>query len=111
MAVKEPENIDARGNMLIASSLAGTRFVNSMPGAVSHAMADALGALYGLPHGFANAIMLPVVMDFNSRAVPRKVYPDCGLNGFGRAWQGALACGLRSCCCCQRNWNSEYRSN
>jgi lactaldehyde reductase len=30
-----------------------------------HATAHALGALYGIPHGLANAIMLPVVMDFN----------------------------------------------
>ncbi len=71
VAVKEPENIDARGNMLIASSLAGMCFVNSMLGAV-HSTAHALGALYGVPHGFANAIMLPVVMDFNSEQSPER---------------------------------------
>ncbi len=45
IAVNDPENIDARGNMLIASTLAGMCFVNTMTGAV-HAMAHALGALY-----------------------------------------------------------------
>jgi alcohol dehydrogenase class IV len=64
ITVREPDNIIARGNMLIASALAGMCFVNTMTGAV-HATAHALGALYGVPHGFANAIMLPVVMDFN----------------------------------------------
>ena len=44
IAVNDPENIDARGNMLIASTLAGMCFVNTMTGAV-HAMAHALGAL------------------------------------------------------------------
>jgi alcohol dehydrogenase class IV len=40
-----------------------------MTGAV-HATAHALGAHYGIPHGMANAIMLPVVMEFNSEEVP-----------------------------------------
>ena len=64
MAVNEPENIGARGHMLIASTLAGMCFGNTMTGAV-HATAHALGAHYGIPHGLANGIMLPVVMEFN----------------------------------------------
>jgi alcohol dehydrogenase class IV len=63
-AVQEPNNLTARGHMLIASSLAGMCFGNSMTGA-AHATAHALGAHYGIPHGLANAIMLPCVMDFN----------------------------------------------
>jgi alcohol dehydrogenase len=69
IAVKEPENITARGNMLIASTLAGMCFVNTMTGGV-HAAAHALGAMYGIPHGLANAIMLPIVMEFNSEHSP-----------------------------------------
>jgi alcohol dehydrogenase class IV len=65
LAVEEPENIAARGNMLIASTLAGMCFGNTMLGGV-HATAHALGAHYHLPHGLANAIMLPIVMDFNA---------------------------------------------
>ncbi len=64
IAVNEPENINARGHMLIASTLAGMCFGNTMTGAV-HATAHALGAHYGIPHGLANGIMLPVVMEFN----------------------------------------------
>ena len=71
IAVNDPENIDARGNMLIASTMAGMCFVNTMTGAV-HAMAHALGALYGIPHGSANAIMLPVIMDYNSEESPER---------------------------------------
>lgn len=64
IAVKNPDDITARGHMLIASSLAGMCFGNTMCGAV-HATAHSLGALYGIPHGLANAIMLPIVMDYN----------------------------------------------
>lgn len=71
LAVKEPENIDARGNMLIASTIAGMCFVNTMTGAV-HALAHSLGALYGIPHGLANAIMLPHVMAFNLEERPER---------------------------------------
>ena len=46
----------------MASYYAGVAFTNNFVGYV-HAVAHALGALYGLPHGYANAILLPVVMD------------------------------------------------
>ncbi len=69
VAVKDPSNITARGNMLIAATMAGMCFCNTMTGAC-HACAHALGALYGIPHGLANAIMLPVVMEFNLEAAP-----------------------------------------
>ncbi len=71
IAFKNPEDITARGNMLIASSLAGMCFINTNLGGV-HATAHALGALYGIPHGFGNAIMLPIVMDFNVPDVPER---------------------------------------
>jgi alcohol dehydrogenase class IV len=71
LAVKEPENIDARGHMLLASCIAGIGFVNSQTGAV-HALAHALGGQYGIPHGLANAILLPHVMDFNVSEKPER---------------------------------------
>jgi alcohol dehydrogenase len=70
-AVKEPENVDARGFMLIASTMAGMGFGNSMTGGV-HATAHALGGVFGVPHGIANGIMLPLLMEFNSEEVPEK---------------------------------------
>jgi alcohol dehydrogenase class IV len=68
-AVKDPEDLEARGNMLIASSMAGMCFINTMLGAV-HALAHALGARWGIPHGLANAILLPWVMSINGEAIP-----------------------------------------
>ncbi len=71
LAVKEPDNVDARGGMLLASCIAGMGFGNSMTGAV-HATAHALGGVYSIPHGLANAIMLPIVMDYNVEATPER---------------------------------------
>jgi alcohol dehydrogenase class IV len=68
-AVMEPQNVTARGYMLIASTMAGMCFNNSQLGA-THATAHALGAHYGIPHGLANAIMLPVVMEHNVEECP-----------------------------------------
>ena len=96
IAVKEPENIDARGNMLIASTLAGMCFVNTMTGA-AHATAHALGAMYGIPHGFANAIMLPVVMEFNSEHRPERYMMIADAMGLEVSGKSPLQAAERSC--------------
>ena len=70
-AVNQPDNIEARGNMLIASTIAGMCFVNSLTGA-AHAIAHTLGGLYGIPHGLANTIMLPEVMEYNLPESPER---------------------------------------
>lgn len=54
----------AKGNMLLGSLIAGICFGNSDIAAV-HCMAEALGGLYDTPHGIANAILLPYVMEYN----------------------------------------------
>lgn len=69
--MQEPTDLEARGKMLIASSMAAMCFINTMVGAV-HATAHALGARYGIPHGLANAIMLPAVMTFNLEEIPER---------------------------------------
>ncbi len=69
--MKSPENVEARGYLLIASAMAGMSFINSFTGGV-HATAHALGALYGIPHGLANSIMLPHVMAFNLEENPER---------------------------------------
>jgi len=54
----------AKANMLLGSLIAGICFGNSDIAAV-HCMAEALGGLYDTPHGIANAIILPYVMEYN----------------------------------------------
>jgi alcohol dehydrogenase class IV len=68
-AVAEPEDEDARGNMLVAASLAIVPSGNGAIG-ISHSMAHACGGRHGVPHGVANAIVLPHVVEWNSGAGP-----------------------------------------
>lgn len=60
-AYKHGNNYKARANMLRASYLAGTAFTKSYVGYV-HAVAHSLGGRYGIPHGLANSVLLPVVL-------------------------------------------------
>ena len=60
-AYENGKDLDARKNMLHASYLAGTAFTKSYVGYV-HAVAHSLGGKYGVPHGLANAVILPHVL-------------------------------------------------
>lgn len=71
-AVKNPENIVARQNMHDASFMAGLAFNNAWLGIV-HSLSHQVGALYGIPHGCANAIFLPNVIRYNESATDK--YP------------------------------------
>jgi len=66
-AVKNPTNIAARQNMHDASFMGGLAFNNAWLGIV-HSLSHQVGALYGIPHGCANAIFLPNVIRYNSVA-------------------------------------------
>jgi alcohol dehydrogenase len=57
-------NREAREGMMKGSLLAGLAFGNSDVGAV-HCLAESIGALFDIPHGVANAVFLPFVMEFN----------------------------------------------
>lgn len=70
-AVKEPTNIVARGNMLMASSMGATAFQKGL--GVTHSCAHALSAVCDLHHGMAIALMLPVCMRFNAVALPERM--------------------------------------
>ncbi|EGQ26826.1 iron-containing alcohol dehydrogenase [Mammaliicoccus sciuri] len=63
-AVANGRNMIARDNMTNASLLAGMAFNNAGLGYV-HAMAHQLGGLYDIPHGIANAVLLPHVLEYN----------------------------------------------
>lgn len=63
-AVHRGSDIDARENMLIASMYAGLAFGSAATGMV-HGLAMPMGGLFGIPHGIANAVLLPHVMRYN----------------------------------------------
>ena len=76
-AAAQPQNLEARSNMLVASMLGGLSFDYAGLGAV-HACSHPLGAHFSLSHGLATALMLPAVMDFNRSACP-ELYKDIAL--------------------------------
>lgn len=63
-AVHQGANIDAREHILTASMYAGLAFGSAATGMV-HGLAMPMGGLFGIPHGIANAVLLPHVMRFN----------------------------------------------
>ncbi len=64
-AVFDGSNVEARGNMLIGSMLAGKTFANS-PVAAVHALAYPIGGTFHISHGLSNSLVLPYVLRFNS---------------------------------------------
>jgi len=74
-AVADGNNMEARDKMAYAEFLAGMAFNNASLGYV-HAIAHQYGGFYNLPHGVCNAILLPVVQEFNAK-VAAKQLKDC----------------------------------
>lgn len=72
-AYQEPKNYEARKQMLHASYLAGEAFSVSYVGYV-HAVAHTLGGQYNIPHGLANAVLLPIVLEEYGSAVYKKLH-------------------------------------
>ena len=68
VAFEDGKNIQAREKMALASTYAGLAFTRANVGYV-HAIAHQFGAVYHTPHGLANAIMLPHVLDYSAPAV------------------------------------------
>jgi alcohol dehydrogenase class IV len=92
-AVREPSNIGARSDMMMASMMGAIAFQKDL-GAV-HSCAHALGAICDLHHGLANALMIEPVMRFNLKAVPEKFAELAHVVGAGSAdafvpWIAAL---------------------
>jgi len=70
VAYNDGQNIEARNNMLLASFYAGMAFTRAYVGYV-HAIAHNLGGMYGIAHGLANAVILPVILEeFGSAVYP-----------------------------------------
>jgi len=84
LAVREPANLAARSDMLMASMMGAIAFQKDL-GAV-HSCAHALGAVCDLHHGLANALMIDTVLAWNRAAAPHKfdeLAHVCGVAGGG----------------------------
>jgi acetaldehyde dehydrogenase/alcohol dehydrogenase len=79
-AYEHPDDEEARTMMHNAACIAAMAFSNASVG-VNHALAHAFGARFGIPHGRANALMLPHVIAYNA-AVPTKFMPSPFQHGY-----------------------------
>ena len=82
----------ARHHMLRASYLAGTAFTKSYVGYV-HAVAHSLGGCYGIPHGLANSVLLPVILEAYGTAAHKKLARLARLTGISDSDLDAVAAG------------------
>ena len=72
-AYSQSRNYEARKNMLQAAHIAGIAFSKSYVGYI-HAVAHTLGGQYNTPHGLANAVLMPIVLEAYGSSVHRKLH-------------------------------------
>lgn len=72
-AFNDGTNVTARKNMLKAAYYAGCAFTKSYVGYV-HAIAHSLGGEYNVPHGLANAVILPMVLEGYGKSIYKKLH-------------------------------------
>lgn len=77
-AYKNGDDMVARERMQVASCLAGTAFSNCGVG-ICHSLAHALGGTFHIPHGRANALLLPHAIRFNSMEAGEKYCAIAGM--------------------------------
>jgi alcohol dehydrogenase len=98
LAVQQGSNLEARGNMLIGSLLAGMAFSNAGT-ALAHALAYPIGGLVKSPHGETTGLLLPYVMQYNAATETEKLGAVAeafgvqteGLSAKEKAWAAADA--------------------
>jgi len=92
VAVTNGSDLEARGQMQVAAMVAGWAFSNGYLGAV-HAMSHSLGAIKRVPHGIANALLLPHVMKFNLEEIPELTAEIGHAMGFSHPGMSAVEAG------------------
>lgn len=81
-AYKEPLHLEARSQMLVASSMGATAFQKGLGGI--HALAHPLGAIYDAHHGLLNAILMPYVLKANRSAIESRLDHLCRCLGMAQ---------------------------
>lgn len=82
LSYAEPSNIVYRSNMQVAAYKAGLAFTKAYVGNV-HAIAHTLGGMYHIPHGLANAVILPHVLEYYNHKINRSLYKLAKITNIG----------------------------
>lgn len=81
-------DVEKRSNVALASYCAGLAFTRALVGYV-HAIAHNFGGLYGVPHGLANAIVLPYILEFSREDCEEKLARLAVIGGLGESNESA----------------------
>lgn len=81
-AYNDGSDIEARGQMLLASYYAGIAFTRAYVGNI-HSIAHNLGGMYGVPHGLANAIIMPYVLEWYGNSAYKRLAELADVVGIG----------------------------
>jgi alcohol dehydrogenase len=87
-AVKKPDDLEARGNMLVASTMGATAFQRGL-GAI-HALSHPLGGLYDAHHGLLNAIVMPYVLKANRKVIEKDIVKAAAYLGIKGGFDGFM---------------------
>ncbi|MGE0237725.1 MAG: iron-containing alcohol dehydrogenase [Parvibaculaceae bacterium] len=87
-AVKKGKDIDARGNMLVASTMGATAFQRGL-GAI-HALSHPFGGLYDAHHGLLNGIVMPYVLKANAKKIDKEIERAAAYLGIKGGFNGFL---------------------
>lgn len=79
---RKGDNIESRSAMAMASYYGGAAFTRAYVGYV-HAIAHTLGGFYGVPHGLANAVALPYVLEYYGKSIENKLAKLAAAGGIG----------------------------
>ena len=97
-AVKKGSDLEARGNMLMASTMGATAFQRGL-GAI-HALSHPFGGLYDAHHGLLNGIVMPYVLKANRKKIEKDIERAAAYLGIKGGFKGflkwILACARRS---------------
>ncbi|MEP6827200.1 MAG: iron-containing alcohol dehydrogenase [Aestuariivirga sp.] len=87
-AVKKPADLDARGNMLMASTMGATAFQRGL-GAI-HALSHPFGGLYDAHHGLLNGIVMPYVLKANRKKIEKDIERAAAYLGIKGGFDGFM---------------------
>ena len=89
VAYAEPGNIEARANMMSAAAMGAVAFQKGL-GAI-HSLSHPVGAVYGTHHGTTNAVVMPIVLDYNREAIEDRIEKAAAYLGIAGGFDGFRA--------------------
>jgi alcohol dehydrogenase class IV len=84
-----PNDLDARGHMMSAAAMGAVAFQKGL-GAI-HSLSHPVGAVYGTHHGTTNAVVMPMVLDFNRAAIEDRIKAAAAYVGIAGGFEGFRA--------------------